>query len=164
MRGFASISVSFLKPRPIIIIIIMEKRYVTTKENYAKWRKENPVKKAKCFTSPSLTVPDLTMTIDELLARYQRGLPLPQQKIPYYEDDDTGFTTQGTSLQSMDLIDIHYLKKSYVERNKILRENYEKQLAENEKKMADLKLKRKDYDDWVANQMGKKETPAPILP
>ncbi len=37
---------------------------------------------------PSLTVPDQTMTIREILTRFSRGLPI-DQKIPIYNESDS---------------------------------------------------------------------------
>ena len=37
---------------------------------------------------PSLTIPDQTMTIREILTRFSRGLPV-EQKIPIYNESDS---------------------------------------------------------------------------
>lgn len=37
---------------------------------------------------PSLTIPDQTMTIREILTRFSRGLPI-EQKIPIYNESDS---------------------------------------------------------------------------
>lgn len=52
---------------------------------------------------PSMTIPDQTMTVQEILARHVRGLPiLGQGKVPIYmdEDDDTIYPNQ-----KLDLVD-----------------------------------------------------------
>lgn len=41
------------------------------------------------FTQPSQTVPDQIMTIQQIMDRYARGLPLAGAKVPIYEDEET---------------------------------------------------------------------------
>lgn len=40
------------------------------------------------FTQPSLTVPDQTMSIREILNRYARGLPVGGSRIATFDEDD----------------------------------------------------------------------------
>jgi hypothetical protein len=46
------------------------------------------VKSYKIFTQPSLTVPDQTMSIREILQRYSRGLPIGGRLDVYYDEED----------------------------------------------------------------------------
>ncbi len=39
-------------------------------------------------TLPSLTVPDQSLTIRQIMERYARGLPLEGQRVPIYEGED----------------------------------------------------------------------------
>lgn len=59
-------------------------------------------------TKPSLTIPDQSMTIREILERYARGLPLGGQKVPIYngEDDDM------PDLERLDISEKHELFES----------------------------------------------------
>jgi len=50
--------------------------------------------------SPSMTVPDQTMSVKEIMDRYARGLPLGGQKVPIYEGEDF-----VPDLKNMDLAD-----------------------------------------------------------
>lgn len=105
----------------------------------------------KCCVTPSLTVPDLSLTIDELLVRYERGLPLPVQKTPIYEDENLPST--GRSVSTMDLIDLHYYKKSSMERLEILRDSLAKQVEANRVNMEKRKLQRKQFDEYIQKQL-----------
>lgn len=40
------------------------------------------------FTLPSLTVPDQTMSIREIMDRFARGLPVDGEKVPMYDEDN----------------------------------------------------------------------------
>jgi hypothetical protein len=49
--------------------------------------KDFPVKGKVC-TTPSLTVPDQTMSIRTILERYSRGLPIGGRTDVYYDEED----------------------------------------------------------------------------
>lgn len=51
-------------------------------------------------TKPSLTIPDQTMSIQEIMRRYASGLPIGGQKVPMYEGDE-----EQPDFQHMDLVD-----------------------------------------------------------
>lgn len=122
--------------------------------NYREDRKKYPPKKAPCFAKPSATVPDLSMTIDELLVRYERGLPLPNMKTPIYEDENLPST--GRSVSHCDLIDIHYYKKNSIERLKILKENVDKINAKNAEEMKKRKINYEKYLEYLEKQSDEK--------
>lgn len=107
----------------------------------------NPPVPAKCFTTPSLTIPDLSLSIDELLVRYERGLPLPIQKSPLYEDPN--LPSSGRCLAHMDLIDLHWYKKDSMQRLEILRESIEKTRQDNDAKLAAHNRKYHEYHEWI---------------
>lgn len=60
-----------------------------------------PIRRCEVNDQPSMTIPDQTMSIREILDRFARGLPLGGQRVPVYngEDDDL------PDLQHMDLAD-----------------------------------------------------------
>lgn len=45
-------------------------------------------KKDEVNNKPSLTIPNQSMTLNEILKRYAAGLPVTGQKIPIYEGED----------------------------------------------------------------------------
>jgi hypothetical protein len=62
--------------------------------------RDKPIEGEK-FTQPSLTVPDQTMSIPELIRRYAQGLPLGAPKVPIYEGTDDPM--QGINFKKLDL-------------------------------------------------------------
>ena len=118
-----------------------------THYNYRELIKLNPPKKAPCFALPSMTVPDLSMTIDELLVRYERGLPLPRMKTPIYDDENLAPAGRGPEM--MDMIDIHYYKKNSLERLQVISENVKKVQAKHADEMAKRKLNYEKFQEHM---------------
>lgn len=56
---------------------------------------------------PSLTVPDQTMSIQTILERYSRGLPIGGRTDEYYDEEDT-----MPDYRTLDLTDIAQLQKN----------------------------------------------------
>lgn len=61
---------------------------------------------AELNTKPSLTVPDQSMTIAEIMRRFAQGLPMEGQKVPVYNGD-----TEVPDFRKMDLVDIQELRE-----------------------------------------------------
>lgn len=61
--------------------------------------------KGESFKLPSLTIPDETMSIREILSRHARGLPISGQKVPLYEGEEDIMP----DLRHMDLADRQYI-------------------------------------------------------
>lgn len=57
---------------------------------------------------PSMTIPDQTMSVAEILSRYARGLPITGERVPIYNGED----------DPLDGIDIS--KMDYAEREELL--------------------------------------------
>lgn len=88
-------------------------------------------KKGEVNDQPSRTVPDQTMSINEIFRRYAQGLPLGGERMVYYdEEDDT------PDLDAMELTD----RMDYIQ------ELAEKLEAEDKAK---AEKKRKAYEDEV---------------
>lgn len=64
-------------------------------------------KKYEKNTSPSMTVPDQTMGLREILERYTRGLPI-NGNVPIYDEDD-----DLPDPRTLDLSERHALAQSY---------------------------------------------------
>jgi len=56
--------------------------------------------------TPSLTVPDQTMSIRTILERYSRGLPIGGKTDMYYDEEDT-----MPDYRTLDLVDIQELQE-----------------------------------------------------
>lgn len=59
---------------------------------------------------PSMTVPDQTMTIKQILDRYARGLGFDDAKVPLYEGEDD--VLEGVNWQTMDLSEREAFKQA----------------------------------------------------
>lgn len=110
--------------------------------------------KGETSNLPSLTIPDQTMTIRELIERHVRGLPLDEGKIPIYngEEDDL------PDLRTLDLSEIAQLKQSNQEYIKEQEITYNKNESEKRKKAFD-----KLVEDQVQERL-KKQYPEKPLP
>ena len=63
-------------------------------------------KKYKIVNTPSLTVPDQSMSIRTILERYSRGLPVGGRLDEYYDEEDT-----MPDYRTLDLVDIQELQQ-----------------------------------------------------
>lgn len=71
------------------------------------YNRENfPVQKEK-NTLPSLTVPDQTMSIKEIMRRFAQGLPMEGEKVPVYDGEENDLPDSRT----MDLADIQEMRE-----------------------------------------------------
>jgi len=81
-------------------------------------------------TGPGMAVPDQSMTVQEILSRYARGLPLGGQRVPLYEDDEIAGMAD---VSKMDLADRQeYFENANAEISRIktqFNENVKKQQA-----------------------------------
>lgn len=82
-----------------------------TKFKTKSWANAHEFKpKGETNKQPSLTVPDQTMSLRELLHRHTRGLPLHHVERPtYYNENET------IDLKTLDLVDIQDLKDNIQE-------------------------------------------------
>lgn len=87
-------------------------------------------------TQPSKTVPDQSLSVQEILRRYARGLPLSDVKTPIYDGDENNFP----DLSKMDLADREAYLDEQVERLQALKDDLKaRSKAIKEKQAEDLK-------------------------
>lgn len=60
--------------------------------------------------SPSLTVPDQSLTVRQILDRYARGLNINDGKVPIYDGEDD--ILEGRNWQAMDLVEREAFKQA----------------------------------------------------
>lgn len=65
--------------------------------------KTTRVKEHQRFTQPSMTIPDQTLSIPELIRRYAQGLPLGAPKVPMYEEDPEQDLLGGINWNTLDI-------------------------------------------------------------
>lgn len=88
---------------------------------------------------PSMTIPDQTMSIREILTRYARGLPLGGGQDVYYDEED-----EMPDIRTMDLTDIADMRDEYLQRKAMYDEKIEKAKSE--------KTKAKYRKEWEEEQ------------
>ena len=64
--------------------------------------------RGKVFTQPSMTVPDQTMTLRQIMDRYASGLPVGGIKEALWDEDPEN--SLGINPKSLDLVDLQELK------------------------------------------------------
>lgn len=98
-------------------------------------------------TLPSMTVPDMSMTIAEIIARTQKGLPVTGVRVPIYNETDEGIMPD---LRNMDLSEVAELKRKM-------------QKAEKEalKKLEELKQEQltKEREEFYKKKFAKEDKP-----
>lgn len=90
-------------------------------------------------SKPSETIPDQSMSVDELMKRYASGLPLGGERVPIYHGEDEFLPNEKT----LDLSEIEDLKIANQEKI----DSMQKELSEK---------KQKKYEDALKNRPIKK--------
>lgn len=67
-------------------------------------------------TSPSMTVPDQTMSVREIMDRYARGLPVGGSRLPQYDEED-----DMPDIKTLDLVERQELAYQYGQEIDMLR-------------------------------------------
>lgn len=73
-------------------------------------------KKYRKIETPSLTVPDQTMSIRTILERYARGLPVGGKMDMYYDEDDT--MPDYRTLDLTEIADLQQEVKTTIEKHR----------------------------------------------
>lgn len=106
-------------------------------------------RKGEVFTQPSLTVPDQSMTLTEIVTRYAKGLPFDNERTGIYDEDENDILPD---FRTMDIVDQQdYLEKRFgdlKDRVDNLKSQKKKQELDKyfEQRLADY-LKQKDLDN-----------------
>lgn len=86
--------------------------------------------KGEVNNEPSLTIPDQSMTLKELLVRYAKGLPLADAKTPIWEGEE-GFDIDPKRL---DLAEVEELAEKAREELKAINERVKQEVAKKKAK------------------------------
>lgn len=109
----------------------------------------------KKFNGLSLTVPGQAMSVQTLLERHSKGLPLSvHQHTPFWDED--GVETMGISLKNLDLSELQQLRES----NKLDIKEYQRIIrSENDKRAKMLKeAKEAEFKEFLEKNSPEKET------
>lgn len=64
--------------------------------------------KGETFTLPSKTIPDQTLSIQEIMRRYAAGLPLEGEKVPFYDGEEEDLP----DVRKMDLAEVQEMREA----------------------------------------------------
>lgn len=108
---------------------------------------------------PSLTKPDRSLTMSEILQRHTNGMEMPGVKVPIYDEDDV--TTWGLDPKTLDLVDLQAmqlendahimdLKEKYIlERTERSKQLHEAEQAKQQRYIDAAKRQILAVDQWV---------------
>ncbi|QGF19333.1 hypothetical protein [Antarctic microvirus COCH21_V_SP_16] len=68
--------------------------------------------------SPSLTIPDQTMSINEIVRRFASGLPLGGNRVPEYDGEDD--VLDGINPKTLDMSELHEIRMEFANELKAL--------------------------------------------
>lgn len=113
-------------------------------------------KKYKMYNEPSLTIPDQTMSIREMLERFARGLPLTgNNSEPVYEGDEG----LGVDIRTLDLSELHDLKEGIKQEISDIRTKHASETTKKEKDALKAALKRElDAENELKNKTTDNQT------
>lgn len=74
---------------------------------------------------PSLTVPDQSLSVSELLRRHRAGLPIDGKKMTFYDDEGNQETMEFPDVRKMDISEIQEMIEKNREYIKELQESVE---------------------------------------
>lgn len=95
-------------------------------------------------TQPSMTIPDQTLSVKQILDRYAKGLPLGGQKVPIYEaDENSTFDDYMPDPKTLDISERHEMAQDAKKELRDIKSKLNKKAREKAEK--DL-LKSKDEE------------------
>lgn len=112
---------------------------VTIRNYYAR-----PETKGETSDKPSLTVPDQSMTIAEIISRTQKGLPVSGVRVPMYNETEDGILPD---VSKMDISEIYELKRQIAHTEKELRKKLQQQQQEEQQRQTEEFYRKKFRKD-----------------
>lgn len=107
---------------------------------------------------PSMTIPDQSMTVAELVERNKRGLPLGGAKVPIWEENpETEFLPD---VKKLDLAEIQEMR----ENAQAIIDEKQADLQKFEKKKQQNKLKQLELEIETLKKAAQGQQPAPQMP
>lgn len=111
-----------------------------------------PITPGKKITGPSITVPDMAMSAEEIMTRYTRGLPLIGEKVPLY----LGENDELPDVRRLDLAELEELrnkaKEDYLAKKEKLETAYRERLKKQGENEADKKRQAREDIERKAAQ------------
>lgn len=105
---------------------------------------QRPETKGEISNQPSLTVPDQSMTIAEIISRTQKGLPVSGVRVPMYNETEDGILPD---VSKMDISEIYELKRKIAHTEKELRKKLQQQQQEEQQRQTEEFYRKKFRKD-----------------
>jgi hypothetical protein len=120
--------------------------------NGSQWEKQLEIN-----TLPSMTIPDQTMSINEIMRRFASGLPLGGQRVPEYDGEDD--LLEGVNPKTLDLSEIQQLKKDFANEYKELQKQKQSQQKDLEQEIVEIKQQLKQQQLQQLQQLQQQQQP-----
>lgn len=104
-------------------------------------------------TMPSMTVPDQSMTIQEIQTRFASGIPLSQTKIPVYNGEEDMW--KGIDPKSLDIVEINAIMRDRINDIKENKIRVEQEVAQRQEAAAKMKAEKEAKE--MAQEIEKRE-------
>lgn len=105
----------------------------------------------------TVTVPDQSMSVQEIMSRFTRGQRIPDKMLGYYDDQDDALGLDGVDFNSLDITEKHEVMAAHKQKLGHSRARYQAQMDKQAKDHADQEKARKTA--W--KEEVKKELEAP---
>lgn len=107
----------------------------------------------KKSTMPGMTVPDQSMTIQEIQTRFASGIPVSNAKIPVYNGEEDIW--EGKDPKSLDFVEINATLKNRIEEVKEAKIRVTKEVTERQEKAAKMKAEKEAKE--IAEEVERRE-------
>ncbi|AXH75184.1 MAG: hypothetical protein [Microviridae sp.] len=95
-------------------------------------------------TGPTMTVPDQSMSVREIMDRFTRGQRIPDKMLGYYDDDQDSLGLDGQDWNSLDLSEKHDLVDAHNQKLGQLKRDYSAQMKRQAESHAKAEKARKE--------------------
>lgn len=95
-------------------------------------------KKGKTFSQPSQTIPDMTMSMRDIIDRHAKGMPMEIGKSPIFHEEET--EQKGINYKTLDLAEIEIIAKEHKENMDNLWNQYEAEDSDKKRKILEKEI------------------------
>jgi uncharacterized protein YifE (UPF0438 family) len=95
-------------------------------------------KEGKTFTQPSQTIPDMTMSMRDIIDRHAKGMPMEIGKTPIFHEEET--EQKGINYKTLDLAEVEIIAKEHKENMDNLWNQYEAEDNDKKRKILEKEI------------------------
>jgi uncharacterized protein YifE (UPF0438 family) len=95
-------------------------------------------KEGKTFTQPSQTIPDMTMSMRDIIDRHAKGMPMEIGKTPIFHEEET--EQKGINYKTLDLAEVEQIAKEHKENMDKLWNQYEAEDSDKKRKILEKEI------------------------